>query len=220
MKTATTWISALALSTAMLALGCNDATPREQVVAPVQNDQVAPSAQVAPAATAASLPSCATPTPSALAQADQPTSAEAAPKTAAAKTAAAKTAAARAEGRAPGAAARDGAPVKVKRLVLTEQIEGREPSTAKSTFSGAEAKKIYAFVEVENPSEGSSEITVSFEPPDGSGARGQVTLDVGASRRWRTWAFTRGAKVAGSWTAVVHGPSGEELARAPFEVTL
>jgi hypothetical protein len=75
-------------------------------------------------------------------------------------------------------------------------------------------------VEVENPEAEESEITVTFEPPGGGDARGNVTLDVGASRRWRTWAYTRGARSAGAWTAVVRGPGGEELARAPFEVTL
>lgn len=110
--------------------------------------------------------------------------------------------------------------LRVKRLVLAEGVSGREPVEPRTSFNAAETERIYAFVEVENRADGEGEITVTFEPPDGGAPRGNVTLNVGASPRWRTWAFTRGARAAGEWTAVVRGPDGQVLARTPFEVTL
>ena len=196
MMNKTTWISALALVISTAALGgCRE--PRAPLaavpVAPVLADQAA---RLAPPPVA----SCATPAPADPAKTAPVARADKADtKTKRASSSAAK--------------------LEVKRLVFAEGIKNREPVAAKTSFSPDEARKIYAFVEVENPGAEESEVTVSFEPPGGGAAKGLVTLDVGPSRRWRTWAFTRGATTAGSWTAVVRGPQGEELARAPFEVT-
>ncbi|AUX39396.1 hypothetical protein SOCE26_007870 [Sorangium cellulosum] len=112
------------------------------------------------------------------------------------------------------------AELKVKRLVLAEGVKDREPVEPGTTFRAPETERLYAFIEVENRGEVSGEVTVSFVPPDGGAPVGNVTLEVGTSPRWRTWAFTRGARKAGAWTAVVRSETGEELARAPFEVTL
>ncbi len=79
---------------------------------------------------------------------------------------------------------------------------------------------MYAFVEIENKGGAPAEIVVEFEPPGGGAPHGDVTLAVGPAPRWRTWAYTRTASTAGSWTAVVKNKKGEVLARAPFEVTL
>ncbi len=107
----------------------------------------------------------------------------------------------------------------VKRLVVAPAVKGREPVSPATSFK-ADAGKIYAFVELENKEATESEITVSFEAPDGKSATGNVKLDVGASPQWRTWAYTRAARTAGSWTAIVKNRRGDVLARAPFEVTL
>jgi len=107
----------------------------------------------------------------------------------------------------------------VKRLVIAEGVSSREPVGAATTFAASEADRSYAFVELENADRLASEVTVTFLPPDGEPAIGNVTLDVGASPRWRTWAYTRGARQAGTWTAVVRSMSGKVLAKAPFEIT-
>ncbi|WP_433933163.1 DUF2914 domain-containing protein [Sorangium cellulosum] len=112
------------------------------------------------------------------------------------------------------------AELKVKRLVIAEGVKDREPVAPGTTFRAPETERLYAFVELENRSDVEGEVTVSFVPPDGGAPVGNVTLGVGPSPRWRTWAFTRGARRAGEWTAVVRSETGEELARAPFEVTL
>jgi len=108
----------------------------------------------------------------------------------------------------------------IKRLVLAEAVKGREPVGAATTFKADEINKIYAFVEVENKDQLPGEIHVSFEPKGGGEHRGDIQLSVGESPRWRTWAYTRTARKPGEWSAVVRGPGGEELARAPFEITL
>jgi hypothetical protein len=128
---------------------------------------------------------------------------------------AAKTTAAPAKA-APRKAAVD---LKVKRLVLAEGVKGREPVEPGTSFK-ADDDRIYAFVEIENGGAEAAQVTVEFEPPGGGAASGNVTLDVGSSPHWRTWAYTRAAKKPGEWTAVVRSESGEVLAKAPFEVTL
>ncbi|WP_437814555.1 DUF2914 domain-containing protein [Sorangium sp. So ce1078] len=112
------------------------------------------------------------------------------------------------------------AELKVKRLVLAEGVKDREPVAPGTTFRAPETERLYAFLEIENRGDVEGEVTVAFVPPDGGAPVGNVTLEVGPSPRWRTWAFTRGARKAGEWTAVVRSETGEELARAPFEVTL
>jgi hypothetical protein len=112
------------------------------------------------------------------------------------------------------------AQLRVKRLVIAEGVKDREPVHPSATFRAAESDRIYAFVELENADQAESEVTVAFVPPGGGAPIGNVTLDVGPHARWRTWAYTRGARKAGEWTAVVRSPTGEVLARTPFEVTL
>ncbi len=107
----------------------------------------------------------------------------------------------------------------VRRFVIARGVRGREPVAPTTTFKG-EPQKIYAFVEVENKDRSPAEIVVEFEPPGGGAPHGDVKLAVGSSSRWRTWAYTRTASTAGSWTAVVKNKKGDVLARAPFEVTL
>lgn len=107
----------------------------------------------------------------------------------------------------------------VRRFVLAGGVRNREPVDPGTSFK-AGAQKVYAFVEVENRAGAPDEILVEFEPPGGGAPHGDVTLAVGSSARWRTWAYTRTASTAGAWTAVVKNKKGDVLARAPFEVTL
>jgi hypothetical protein len=190
------WISTLTLLTATLT-GCSEArTPRAADEAQPSTPAVvaAPVQAPAPVATA-SCPAPAVEAPAKAAAAVRPAARRADPAEVAGK-------------------------LKIKRLVLADEVKGREPVEAKTAFHAPETDRIYAFVEVENGAGEETEITVEFEPPGGGSARGNVTLNVGASPRWRTWAFTRGARVAGAWTAVVRAPDGKVLARAPFDVTL
>ena len=112
----------------------------------------------------------------------------------------------------------DGSHLKVKRLVVAPSVKDREPVDAATSFKAEDLDRLYAFVEVENADREASEIFVTFEPAKGA-SHGQVTLEVGAAPRWRTWAWTRGPKQPGSWEAVVRNAKGDILARTPFEIT-
>jgi hypothetical protein len=105
----------------------------------------------------------------------------------------------------------------VKRIAIASGVAHREPVDPSATFD-AGTKKVYAFVEIENPERLPGEITVEFQPPSKK-YEGQITLGVGDKSRWRTWAFTRQAHESGEWTAIVRDERGRELARQTFAVT-
>lgn len=207
MSTNMSWSSALALCATIL-VGCSEAAPSPATTgAQAAAADLAAPVRVAPSA--ATTP-CAVPEQAA---APTPAPAPAAPPATVAG-AVAKPAARRA------AVIDASSKLRVKRLVVADRVTNREPVGAKALFRAADAERIYAFVEVENASGEQAEITVAFEPPGGGAAKGNVSLAVGASPRWRTWAFTRAARSAGVWTAVVRAPGGDVLARTPFEITL
>ncbi|HEX4516568.1 MAG TPA: DUF2914 domain-containing protein [Polyangiaceae bacterium] len=105
----------------------------------------------------------------------------------------------------------------VKRITIARGVENHEPKDVSDTVDG-KADKVYAFVEVDNPQKLPGEITVEFQPPSKK-YEGRITLGVGESSRWRTWAFTRQAHETGEWTAIVRDDRGHELAREKFTVT-
>ncbi|WP_438037123.1 DUF2914 domain-containing protein [Sorangium sp. So ce204] len=108
--------------------------------------------------------------------------------------------------------------LQVLRLVVSKGIAGREPIEPASSFASAEIDRLYAFVELSNKDQATSEIRVAFTPPDG-GAPLRIPLAVGAQRRFRTWAATRKARAAGIWSVTVSDAAGKELARASFTIT-
>ncbi|WP_437301365.1 DUF2914 domain-containing protein [Sorangium sp. So ce426] len=108
--------------------------------------------------------------------------------------------------------------LQVLRLVVSKGIAGREPTEPASSFASAEIDRLYAFVELSNKDQATSEIRVAFTPPDG-GAPLRIPLAVGAQRRFRTWAATRKARAAGIWSVTVSDAAGKELARASFTIT-
>jgi hypothetical protein len=106
--------------------------------------------------------------------------------------------------------------VSVSRLVLAHGIERHEPQDPASTFKTRD-DRVYAFVEVQNPTKQAGKIAVVFEPPHGP-ALAEIPLDFGDSPRFRTWAFTRKAHEAGAWAVVVRDEHGRVLARETFNV--
>ena len=105
----------------------------------------------------------------------------------------------------------------VKRLIIARGVSGREPVDPTTTFTAGDSDRIYAFVEVTNADRTRSEVFVSFVK-EGETERGRISLNVGASPRWRTWAYTRLASSPGNYEAIVRDARGEEIARAPFTV--
>jgi hypothetical protein len=104
----------------------------------------------------------------------------------------------------------------VKRLVLAHGVDNREPQDPSSTFK-TQDDRVYAFVELQNPTKTAGRISVVFVPPSGS-ALAEIPLEVGDTSRFRTWAFTRKAHDAGQWGVVVRDDKGRLLARETFTV--
>ncbi len=104
----------------------------------------------------------------------------------------------------------------VKRLAIARGVDQHEPVDPGTSFD-ATAQKVYAFVEVDNPERLPGAITVEFQPPSKK-YEGRITLGIGETSRWRTWAFTRQAHEVGEWTAIVRDDKGRELAREKFDV--
>lgn len=105
----------------------------------------------------------------------------------------------------------------VQRLVVSRGIENREPVGAVDHVTLDRAERVYAFVELANPSRVSSRVQVRFVSPRGQPI--DVLLEVGDKPRWRTWAFTRKVRQTGTWTVAVRSLDGAELASTQFEVT-
>ncbi len=110
------------------------------------------------------------------------------------------------------------AALSVRRLVVAKSIDEREPEGASTAFWQGDFDRLYAFVELSNPQKTESKIVVRFVSPSGKERKGNVTLSVGASPRWRTWAYSRAIDEKGTWSAVVTTVDGTELSRQTFEI--
>lgn len=108
------------------------------------------------------------------------------------------------------------AALRIKRLVVTQAVEDREPVTV-SEVVDAETPVI-AFVELASGASEDQQVVVTFEHEKGYSA-GLVNLSVpGNKPRWRTWGRAYNIKQDGRWTAVVRDSRGEELGRTQFIV--
>jgi hypothetical protein len=105
--------------------------------------------------------------------------------------------------------------VRVKRLVVTQAVEGREPVETSEVSSST---PVIAFVEVATDGREDQNVVVTFEHETGDRV-GLVNLNVpGNKSRWRTWGRTYDVNRDGRWTAVVRDSRGEELGRTAFTV--
>jgi hypothetical protein len=104
----------------------------------------------------------------------------------------------------------------IRRMQVTSDIDRREPVDHPSSFDES-GERIYAFVDVANPSSEPRQLLVTFE--NGQRVTGLVTLEIPAnSARFRTWAFTRLTRSPGEWTAIVRDEGGTVLASDEFEI--
>ncbi|MCA9646123.1 MAG: DUF2914 domain-containing protein [Polyangiaceae bacterium] len=108
-------------------------------------------------------------------------------------------------------------PLRIKRLVVTTEIDKREPVEVSSFEAGS--GPIYAFMELENPADEQQDVLVTFIHSSGRKV-GLVELHIPAKqRRWRTWGRTQNIKQGGEWEAIVTDADGHELARTKFQVS-
>jgi hypothetical protein len=121
------------------------------------------------------------------------------------------------ETNAPNAPAEEPAEaLQIKRLVVTDRIEGREPGA--DAELRADGTQVFAFVELSNSSGNAQSIEIVFEHESGQQV-GFVTLPVPQDQsRWRTWGKTQQIKKTGRWVAKVRTAGGNELMRQDFVV--
>lgn len=106
--------------------------------------------------------------------------------------------------------------IQVKRLVVTDRIEGREPVADPKLR--ADGTQVFAFVELANLSTDAQSIEIVFEHESGQQV-GFVKLPVPKEKsRWRTWGKTEQIKKTGRWVAKVRSSGGDELMRQDFVV--
>lgn len=118
---------------------------------------------------------------------------------------------------APGApAAIPSEGLQIKRLVVTDRIEDREPVADPQLR--ADGTQVFAFVELANPGADAQSIEIVFEHESGQQV-GFVKLPVPKEKsRWRTWGKTEQIKKTGRWVAKVRSSGGDELMRQDFVV--
>ncbi len=108
------------------------------------------------------------------------------------------------------------AALRIKRLVVTQAVEDREPVEVTDVVDAE--TPIIAFLEVASGAVEEQQVVVTFEHEEGHSV-GLVNLSVpGNKPRWRTWGRTYNIKQDGRWTAVVRDSRGEELGRTKFTV--
>jgi hypothetical protein len=116
------------------------------------------------------------------------------------------------------ARATSGEGLTVKRFVVANKIQDREPVLEQGALL-ANGKPIYAFAELANETADATQVRITFERKGSSDRVGNVTLSVPAKAgRYRTWGNTRFVREAGTWEAVLWTENGKELGRAEFEV--
>ena len=111
----------------------------------------------------------------------------------------------------------DPSDVHVDRFLLTTGVVDREPVDEQTVFS-TDAAKIFAFVQLANAEGAPYSFKVHFESADKAPSPYGITLDVPASPRYRTWAFTRIKRAPGAYRAVLRTLEGREIARKEFLV--
>lgn len=111
--------------------------------------------------------------------------------------------------------------IRISRMVLARGVErtpkDRTPIEPGTTFE-MDGRKVYVFLEVDNPSETPGVLSVGWAPPENGREIGRVPVDVKAAKTWRTWAYNKYILKAGVWHAVVRNQKGDIIARAPFEM--
>ncbi|MGE0784758.1 MAG: hypothetical protein AB7S26_03645 [Sandaracinaceae bacterium] len=105
----------------------------------------------------------------------------------------------------------------VTEVQLGTALEGGRIATPGTEFSRS-AGRLFAVVRLTNPSGEATSIRVSFERVDGPAADG-VSLDIPATRRYRTVARTGTGRPAGRYRCVVRDAAGAELASVEYTLT-
>ncbi len=113
--------------------------------------------------------------------------------------------------------AQEAGELSVSEVQLATQLENGQAVSPTTTFSHADGR-IYAVVQVQNPSREATTIRVSLEPVDGPAHSG-FSLDVPARPHYRTVARMSTNRAPGRYRCVVRTEDGRELASVEPTVT-
>jgi hypothetical protein len=110
--------------------------------------------------------------------------------------------------------------VDLNRALVTRGVEDREPLDAEGPFE-ADGERLYIFLDVDNRWEPNVDLVVRWTHEESELAFTQ-TINVGQSRRWRTWVYHRMSPArAGHWNVAVslsEDFGGDPLTSLDFEV--
>ena len=107
--------------------------------------------------------------------------------------------------------------ISLNRAVAAREIQNREPLNTEGPFT-ADGERLYIYLDVCNPTGEHQELTVTMHHLDRDRQVTQ-TVDVGPSRRWRTWVYHRmRSSQAGDWRVEVRAPDGSLLSEMSFQV--
>lgn len=121
----------------------------------------------------------------------------------------------RAERARQAPASGDEAGLRVRSITLAEKYEEGEPVGESETFSKG---RIFAVIQVENPTGAPSEIRVAWVPEGKKGWKG-MPLEIPDQARYRTVAMTWAtARDPGTYKVVVRDAEGETLAEKTFRI--
>lgn len=105
----------------------------------------------------------------------------------------------------------------VAEIQLATTLESGRAVSPTTAFTHADGR-IYAVVQLLNPSREATTVRVSIEPVDGAARRG-VSLDVPARARYRTVARMSAAQRPGHYRVVVRTEDGRELSSVELTVS-
>lgn len=105
----------------------------------------------------------------------------------------------------------------VAEIQLATTLESGRAVAPTTAFTHADVR-IYAVVQLENPSREATSVRVSIEPVDGAARRG-VSLEVPARARYRTVARMSAAQQPGRYRVVVRTEDGRELSSVELTVS-
>jgi hypothetical protein len=111
----------------------------------------------------------------------------------------------------------DPSEVKVDRFVLSTDVQDREPVDASETFP-SDTKKIFAFVQLANPSAPYA-FRIHFEKLEEEPKPYGIELTVPTAPRYRTWAWTAIKREPGLYKAVLRTLDGKDIDSREFTIT-
>lgn len=111
-------------------------------------------------------------------------------------------------------AAKETAPLAVKRLVIGTGVENGEPAGVAETFP-ASTEKVYCFLEATDIAK---DIELSFVWFNGEKEMSKFSVPLKMGPRWRTYAYKNLRELKGDWKVEIKDPDGKVLKDVKFKV--